>query len=157
MTDLKNGTYCFSAVAYIMEDIYPTETRCLTVGEIQQPARKPKPHARPFMIESKYFRAEQKGLRQRIPINQTAEFGIWLKNLDDKKMTIEMKAIQSKSTPGNISINVTPQINLNPMEETTVPVKITPYEKGSYIVTVTVTCPDAPYNKYELTFVVDAY
>ena len=157
MTDLKNGTYCFSGVAYSGEGIYSTETRCVTIGAIKQPVKKPKPHAKPFMIESKYFRAEQIGLRKRIPINQTAEFGIWLKNLDDEKMKIEIKAIQSKSTPGNISINVTPQITLNPMEETTVPVKITPYEKGSYIVTVTVTCPDATYNKYEFTFVVDAY
>ncbi len=124
--------------------------------EILTPS-KPKPKAKPFMIESKYFRAEQTGLRKRIPVNETAEFSLKLKNLDDEPMKIKISAIQSQSTPGDLSINTTPEITLNPLEETTVPVKITPHEKGSYIVTVTVTCPDAPYNKYEFVFVVDAY
>jgi len=156
ITDLPDGTYSFYAVAYSGGNAYPTMVRYVTIG-LENPIKKPKPHARPFMIESKYFRAEQIGLRKRIPANETAEFMIKLKNLDDEPMKIEIKAIQSRSTPGNISINTTPEITLNPLEETTIPVEITPHEKGSYIITVTVTCPDAPYNRYDFTFVVDAY
>ncbi len=110
-----------------------------------------------FMIPGSYFRAEQIGLRQRVEINSSALFYIWIKNFDDEPLNVSIDAELSSLTPGNVSVNVVPELTLVPMEEVTVPLNATPSETGSYIITVDVYSSDTPSLHYSFVFVVDSY
>ncbi len=109
------------------------------------------------MVPGGYFRAEQVGLRHRIAVNSSTLFYIWIKNMDDEPLNFTLNAELSSLTSGNVSVNIVPALNLDPMEEITVPLNITPHEAGSYIITVEVYNSDITSVHYSFVFVVDAY
>ncbi len=114
-------------------------------------------HTPAFLIPSGFFRSEQTGLRQRVPVGETATFGIWLKNMDDINNTVQISYSLDSQTPGDVDVDVPSSITLQPMEEKTVEVKITPNEEGSFIVHFTAESPTMQQVSYDFVFVVDAF
>jgi hypothetical protein len=110
-----------------------------------------------FLTPGKFFKSDQIGLRQRVPVNETATFGIYLKNLDDQLNTINITYSIDKETPGDLTIEVPESITLEPLEEKQININITPNEKGSFIIHFKAESAGAEYVSYDFVFVVDAF
>jgi len=110
-----------------------------------------------IIAPSGFFRSDQEGLRQRVPVGETATFGIWLKNMDDVNNTVQISYSLDSQTPGDVDVDVPSSVTLLPMEEKNIEVKITPHEEGSFIIHFTAESPDMQQVSYDFVFVVDAF
>jgi hypothetical protein len=159
--NLSDGTVLYGAGVNTSENYVWANLSGLSVygvgGEGEKAITPVVVHILPFMTPSKYFRAEQEGLRQRVSVNSTATFGIWLKNLDDEPNTIQLEYNLDPLTLGNVDVDVPESIILDTLEEKEIDVIVRAMERGSYIIHFTVTSQGAQHITYEFVFVVDAY